>query len=42
MFYEPDQKITVITWTSTAPAPNGTPPAVALGDAAYAAVTGAG
>jgi D-alanyl-D-alanine carboxypeptidase len=42
MFYEPDQKITVITWTSTAPAPNGTPPAVALGDAAYAAVTGSG
>ena len=42
MFYDPDNKITIIAWTSTAPAPNGTPPAVALGNAAYAAVTGTG
>lgn len=42
MFHDPERKITIIAWTSAAPAPNGTPPAVALGNAAYAAVTGTG
>jgi len=42
MYYDPDRDITVITWASTAPAPNGDPPAVRLGEAVNAALYGTG
>jgi D-alanyl-D-alanine carboxypeptidase len=42
MGYDPDRKITVVTWATTAPSPDGRGPAVELAKAVIAAVYGKG